>query len=149
MFIEMELSEIQLSEGINQHQVIILSEKGGARTFPIFIGFYEASAMELSIKGYQPPRPMTHDLICNILETCELKLVRILIDELKNDTFYGKLVIQKSEGEEVLVDSRPSDAIVLASKQHLPIFVDEDVLNLVTRPGEEVQEEGEMPDDSL
>ncbi len=150
MFVEMELSEIQMSEGINQHQVIILSEKGGTRTFPIFIGFFEASAMEYSIKGIKTPRPLTHDLIYNILEAWDLKLVRILVDELRNDTFFGKLVIQNNQGEEVLVDTRPSDAIVLASKKNLPIFVHEDVLNKVSGPGEETQEEGaDMPDDSL
>jgi hypothetical protein len=152
MFIEMELSEIQMSEGVNHPQVIILSEKGGSRTFPIFIGFFEASAMEFSIKGYKNPRPMTHDLIFNILEACDLKLVRVLVDELRNDTFFGKLAIQNNQGEEVFVDTRPSDAIVLASKRNIPIFVHEDVLNQVSGPGEEEQEqeeEGELPEDSL
>ena len=150
MFVEMELSEIQMSDGINQHQVIILSEKGGSRTFPIFIGFFEASAMELSIKGIKTPRPMTHDLIYNILEACELKLIRVLVDELRNDTFFGKLVIRNNQGGEVLVDTRPSDAIVLASRNNIPIFVDEDVLHQVSGQGEGVQEEeGDLPDDSL
>jgi len=132
MFVEMELAEIQMSELINQHQVIILSEKNGSRTFPIFIGFFEASAMEISIKGLKTPRPMTHDLIYNILDACKFKLQRILIDELRNDTFHGKLVLQKDQGEEILVDTRPSDAIVLASKRKLPIFVNEDVLDMVS-----------------
>jgi hypothetical protein len=150
MFVEMELSEIQMSDGINQHQVIILSEKGGTRTFPIFIGFFEASAIELSIKGIKTPRPMTHDLIYNILEACDLKLVRVLVDELRNDTFFGKLVVQNNQGGEVFVDTRPSDAIVLASKKNIPIFVHEDVLNQVSGSGEEAQEEeGEMSEDAL
>ena len=133
MFIEMELAEIQMSEGMNQHQVIVLSEKEGSRTFPIFIGFFEASAMDLSVKGYQTPRPMTHDLVYNILDACGLRLVRVLVDELRNDTFHGKLVIQDGAGEEILIDSRPSDAIVLATKRHVPIFVEEEVLNNVSR----------------
>lgn len=132
MFVEMELAEIQMSEAINQHQVIVLSEKEGSRTFPIFIGFYEASAMEISIKGFKPPRPMTHDLIFNILDSAGLELVRVLVDELKSDTFHGKLVIRDKQGLESQVDSRPSDAIVLASKRHVPIFVHEDVLQQVS-----------------
>ena len=132
MFVEMELAEIQMSELVNQHQVIILSEKGGSRTFPIFIGFYEASAMELSIKGYKTPRPMTHDLIYNVLEACGFEIVRVLVDDLVKDTFHGKLVLRGGDGEEVFVDSRPSDAIVLASKRKIPIFVNEDVLDRVT-----------------
>ncbi len=142
MFIEMELAEIQMSEGINQHQVIVLLEKGGKRTFPIFIGFFEASAMELSVKGYQTPRPMTHDLVYNILDACGLQLVRVLVDELCDDTFHGKLVIQDGVGEEILIDSRPSDAIVLATKRRIPIFVDEEVLNEVSRfHDEEIDED--------
>ena len=149
MFVEMELSEIQMSEVINHHQIIILSEKGGTRTFPIFIGFFEASAMELSVKGYHTPRPMTHDLIFNILDSFNLRLVRVLIDELRNDTFFGKLVIQKEEQPEILVDTRPSDAIVLASKRNTPIFVHEDVLNQVTRGQDQEQQDEEPPSDEF
>jgi hypothetical protein len=145
MFIEMELAEIQMSEVINHHQIIILSEKGGDRTFPIFIGFFEASAMELSVKRYQTPRPMTHDLIFNILDSLNLRLVRVLIDELQNDTFFGKLVIRKEDEQEYLVDSRPSDAIILASKRNIPIFVEEDVLNQVIRAEDQEKEDHEPP----
>lgn len=149
MYVEMELSEIQMSEVVNHHQIIILSEKEGDRTFPIFIGFFEASAMELSIKGYQTPRPMTHDLIFNILDTFNLRLVRVLIDDLRNDTFFGKLVIQKEDEQEFLVDSRPSDAIVLASKRGAPIFVEDQVLNQVSRSSEPEKGDQEPPPDDL
>lgn len=140
MFIEMELSEIQKSESLSHPQVIILKEKGGHRTFPIFIGYYEASALEMSVTGYMTPRPLTHDLIFNILDACNLQLIRVLVDELRDDTFIGKLVIMNAAEEEVLVDSRPSDALVLASRIHAPIFVDEDVLNMVSRPPDEDDE---------
>ena len=148
MFVEMELAEIQMSEFVNHHQVIILREKGGARSFPIFIGFFEATAMEISIKKHKTPRPMTHDLIYNIIDGCGLELKRILVDQLKRDTFYGKLVIQNENGEEILIDARPSDAIVLASKRKLPIFVHEDVLDQVTRYADDEGEE-DNPFDSL
>ena len=105
--------------------------------------------MELSVKGYHTPRPMTHDLIFNILDSFNLRLVRVLIDELRNDTFFGKLVIQKEEQPEILVDTRPSDAIVLASKRNTPIFVHEDVLNQVTRGQDQEQQDEEPPSDEF
>ena len=138
MMVEMELREIQISENPSGHQIIILGEKGGRRSFPIYIGFYEAYAMDIAVRGISTPRPMTHDLIYNIIDALNFNMSRVLVDKLESDTFYGKLVIENGQGKEVLIDSRPSDAIVLASKRQLPIFVDEDVLNEVCR---------EMPDD--
>ena len=138
MLVEMELREIQISENPYWHQIIILGEKGGKRTFPIYIGFYEAYAMDIAVRGIRTPRPMTHDLIYNIIDGLELNMNRVLVDKLENDTFFGKLAIENGQGKEILIDSRPSDAIVLAAKRQLPIFVAEDVLNEVCR---------EMPDD--
>lgn len=131
MFVEMELSEIQMSKFLNQ-QVIILKEKNGERTVAIFIGLFEASAMDLAIKKVRTQRPLTHELIFNILEDFDLKLDRILVDDLRNDTFFGKLVIKDENGNETWVDSRPSDAIVLASKIRAPIFVHEEVIRKVS-----------------
>ena len=133
MLVEMELREIQISENPSGHQIIILGEKGGRRTFPIFIGFYEAYAMDIAVRGIRTPRPMTHDLIYNIIDGLELSMNRVLVDKLENDTFFGKLAIENGQGKEILIDSRPSDAIVLAAKRQLPIFVAEDVLNEVCR----------------
>jgi hypothetical protein len=132
MLVEMELREIQISEAGN-HQIIVLGEKEGQRLFPIYIGFFEAAAMDQAVRGIPTPRPMTHDLIYNLLDAMGARLQRVLVDALLDDTFHGKLVVQNPEGREILVDTRPSDAIVLACKREIPIFVAEEVLEEVFR----------------
>ena len=126
--VEMELREIQISE-LGAHQVILLAEKSGERSFPIYIGQFEALAMDLAVCGRQNPRPLTHDLICNIIDDLGYRFKRVVVDALRDDTFFGKLVLTDSEGREIWIDSRPSDAIVLAAKRNLPIFVANDVLD--------------------
>lgn len=133
MFVEMELREIQIVDDPHRHQVVVLVEKNGRRAFPIFIGLVEASAMDMAVHGTQAPRPMTHDLIYNVLDSLGSELLEIRVDELRNETFFGKLVVRKENGEVVLVDTRPSDAMVLAVKRRLPIFVDDGVLSEVCR----------------
>ncbi len=135
--IEMELREIQIVEEAIQTQVIILGEKGGDREFPIFIGSFEAIALDAALHGYQNVRPMTHDLVLNVVEGVGCELRHVIVDDLRNETFFGKLAVQTPDGRTELVDSRPSDAIVLATKRRLPIFVAEHVLELVSRAGEE------------
>ncbi len=130
MLIEMELREIQISEA-GSYQIVILGEKEGTRAFPIYIGFFEAAAMDQTVRGIQTPRPMTHDLILNVIDGVGATLKRILVDQLMDDTFHGKLVVETSDGREVLIDTRPSDALVLAAKREAPIFVDEEVLEEV------------------
>ncbi len=139
MMVEMELREIQISEAGN-HQIIILGEKEGSRLFPIYIGFFEAAAMDQAVHGIRPPRPMTHDLIYNIIDGLDCQVKRVLVDKLLDDTFHGKLVIETSDGREVLIDSRPSDAIVLACKRSIPIFVAQEVLEQVLSHQEEMSE---------
>ncbi len=128
--IEMELREIQISEAGN-HQIILLGEKEGERLFPIYIGFFEAAAMDQAVHGLRTPRPMTHDLIYNILEGLDCTLKRVVVDKLQDDTFHGKLVVASGDGRETWIDSRPSDAIVLACKRSAPIFVAQEVLDQV------------------
>jgi bifunctional DNase/RNase len=145
MLIEMELREIQMSENLSGHQIIILAEKGGTRTFPIYIGFYEAFAMDNAVRRVKTIRPLTHDLIWNILDGMGVSLKRIIVDDLKNDTFFGKLVIADHDGREILIDSRPSDALVLASRRSVPIFVEERVLEEVSGDfSSESDEEGSV-----
>jgi hypothetical protein len=133
MLVEMELREIQIVDDPTRHQVIVLAEKNGRRAFPIYIGLFEASAMDLAVHGQKAPRPMTHDLIYNVLEGLGAELVEVRVDELRNETFFGKLVVQKDDGEAMLIDSRPSDALILAAKRNLPIFVEDTVLDEVCR----------------
>lgn len=132
-YIEMELREIQIVEDLSRSQIIVLGEKEGSRMFPIFIGFQEAMAMDLAARGERTPRPLTHDLILNVLDGVRAKLERVLVVKLEQDTFYGALEISTGNGAVVRIDSRPSDAIVLATRRHAPIFVEERVLHQVQR----------------
>jgi bifunctional DNase/RNase len=136
-FVEMELREIQMKDDVVGSQVIILGEKNGERTFPIFIGYSEAFALDMTLHGFKNERPMTHDLVFNVIEGLGAELHHVLIDDLQNNTFFGKLVLQTPDGSEMLIDSRPSDAIVLAAKRKLPIFVAEVVLERIIREDEE------------
>jgi bifunctional DNase/RNase len=134
MLVEMELSEIQIVDDPTRHQVVVLAEKGdGNRAFPIYIGLFEASAMDLAVHGQKAPRPMTHDLIYNVIEGLGSRLVDVRVDELRNETFYGKLAVETPQREIVLIDTRPSDAMILAAKRGLPIYVEDSVLAEVCR----------------
>ena len=131
--IHMELSRIIISE-TNDEQVIVLKEVDGERAFPIVIGIWEAVAIDRNIKGKKTPRPMTHDLIENVISGLDCTLDRIVVTELKDRTFYARLVLRRN-GKMVEVDSRPSDAIALAVQMKAPIYVNESVLDEVTPNG--------------
>ena len=129
MPVAMELSRIIISE-INDQQVIYLKEIEGDRTFPILIGIFEATSIDRRVKGYPSPRPLTHDLIVSIVEALGGEFQDVVINELKEHTYYARLRI-RSQGELMEVDARPSDAIAVAvtCNPALPIYVNEDVLN--------------------
>jgi len=129
--VEMELREIHLMQTM-PHQIVVLEEKNGSRTFPIYIGSYEAHAAEDAARQRFHVRPMTHDLLLNIIEGLGAELEGVLVDSLAEDTFHGKLLIRTREGSHVKIDSRPSDALVLASRARVPIFVAEEVLEQVS-----------------
>ena len=131
MDVRMDLSRIVIQDTSDQ-QIIFLRERGGAREFPIVIGDAEACAIDRRLKGYKRARPMTHDLMADLIEALRGELEKIIISDLKNHTFYAKLVIRR-DGEIVEVDSRPSDAIALGVASETPIFVSEQVLREVCR----------------
>ncbi len=107
---------------------LILKETNGKRKLPIIIGAFEAQSIALELEGMKPPRPLTHDLMRNIIDMFAVSLNEVCINELRDGTFYAKLTIEGlSETQEV--DSRPSDAIALAVRYGAPIFVGEEVLN--------------------
>lgn len=122
----MELRRIIISE-VDDHQVIILKEVDGDRSFPIVIGIFEATSIDRRVKGMQSPRPLTHDLITNVVEQMGGEIQDIVISDLKEHTYFAQLRIRK-DGELVQVDCRPSDAIALAVAASVPIYVSEDVL---------------------
>lgn len=107
---------------------LILKETNGKRKLPIIIGAFEAQSIALELEGMKPPRPLTHDLMRNIIDMFAVSLNEVCINELRDGTFYAKLTIEGlSDTQEV--DSRPSDAIALAVRYGVPIYVGEEVLN--------------------
>jgi len=130
----MELSKILITE-TSDHQIIVLKEKDGQRSFPIVIGINEAWAIDRAVKGITTPRPLTHDLIHNVIEGLNAGVVKVVINDLKNNTFYAKIVLQGNSAL-VEIDSRPSDAIALAMQKNTPIFVEKKVLEEVCGSGD-------------
>ena len=125
--IEMELNKIVINEK-RHDQLIVLKEKEGERLLPIVIGLNEASAIKMKIGGFNPPRPLTHDLLYSMIKSLDATLEKIIIDNLKENTFFAKLVIKTDSGKTRTIDARPSDSIALAVRANVSIFVDESVL---------------------
>ena len=107
--------------------IIILRDEEEKRSLPIWVGIFEANAIALELEKISTPRPMTHDLIKNILESVDAKVEKIVVNDLRDNTFFALIHLRLGE-EEITVDSRPSDAIALALRVGAPIFVDEDVV---------------------
>jgi bifunctional DNase/RNase len=129
--IEMELAKVIIRDQ-EDSQFVFLREKQGTRSFPIVIGAFEALEISRKLKEIPMQRPLTHDLIGRVIKTVDWKLVRIVVNDLRDSTFYAMLVLQK--GDEVReVDCRPSDAIALALQVKCPIFVEETVLDQVSQ----------------
>ena len=136
MPVEMQLARIIISE-INENQVVFLKEVNGDRQFPILIGIFEATSIDRRVKDIQRPRPLTHDLLVAIVEQMGGELDSVMINELKDSTYFANLRI-RYEGEIIEIDARPSDAIAVAvtCDPPLPIFVEEEVLEEAIRSGE-------------
>ena len=123
----MALQRILINETSDQ-QYIFLKEKGGARSFPIVIGYFEALAIDRFVKDVSVPRPMTHDLLAHVLQALDAKVTRVDVTNLKDSTFYAVVHLQGPDGKVAEVDARPSDAIALATATKAPIFVSEKVI---------------------
>jgi len=106
---------------------VILKDVGGNTVLPIWVGIYEANAIALEIEKVATPRPMTHDLIKSLLLGLSTGVRKVVVNELKDDTFYALIWLER-DGEMISVDSRPSDALALALRLDCPIFVEDDVL---------------------
>jgi hypothetical protein len=125
--VEMELNKIVIDEK-RHDQLIVLKEKDGSRILPIVIGLAEASAIKLKISGFDPPRPLTHDLLHSAIKNLEANISKIIIDKLEENTFHAKIVLETSTGQLKIIDARPSDSIALAVRAHAPIFVEDDII---------------------
>jgi bifunctional DNase/RNase len=138
--IEMEITGVRVELPTNQ-PIVLLRERGGERYLPIWIGAAEAAAIALSLQGVVTPRPMTHDLMQNILEDLQVNVHRIVVTELRDSTFFASIQLQRN-GDSYEISSRPSDAIALAVRMAIPIFADESVLEeaSILIPGDEDEE---------
>ena len=137
MPVEMQLARIIISE-INENQVVFLKEVDGKRReFPILIGIFEATSIDRRVKDIPRPRPLTHDLIVEIVDSLGGELDSVVISELKDHTYFANLRV-KVDGELVEIDARPSDAIAVAvtCNPTLPIYVEEEVLEEAISSGE-------------
>jgi bifunctional DNase/RNase len=121
MEMEAELSRIIINE-MSDQQVIVLKERHGQRSFPIVIGIVEIFAIDRRLKGIKPARPMTHDLLANIIENLGAKIEKIVISDLRHHVFYAKIYLSL-DGRTIEIDSRPSDAIALCAASNAPIYV--------------------------
>jgi len=126
MEVEMKIRGLML-DPVTNLPIVILRNDDGNRVLPIWVGAYEANAIALEIEKVAAPRPMTHDLIRNVLVGTDVMVRKVVVSELKDDTFYAVIWMEKN-GELISVDSRPSDALALALRMDCPIYVDDEVL---------------------
>ena len=125
--IEMTIDSIRVSL-MNYQRVVILKEKDAERYLPIWIGPAEADAIAVKLQGVNVPRPLTHDLLQTVIDTLGATINSIIVSDLKNDTFYAKIILNV-DGGQMEVDARPSDALALAVRAEVPIYTEETVLD--------------------
>ena len=126
MEVEMTIRGLML-DPVTNTPIVILKDVGGDSVLPIWVGVPEANAIQLEMEKVSTPRPMTHDLIKNVLTGLETQVHKVVVTELREDTFYAVIWLERA-GEVVSIDSRPSDALALALRVDCPIFVEEIVL---------------------
>lgn len=126
MEVEMKIRGLMMDPVTNM-PIVILRDASGDTVLPIWVGIFEANAIALEIEKVTTPRPMTHDLVKNVLFGLDATLRKVVVSELKDDTFYAVIWVEKG-GEMVSIDSRPSDALALALRLDCPIYVEEQVL---------------------
>jgi hypothetical protein len=127
MLIEMTIKGLMV-DPITNTPIVILKDKDGDRVLPIWVGVFEANAIALQIENVSPPRPMTHDLLRNIITDLDGRVDRVVVSDLKDSTFFA-LIHLTVKGEGIAIDARPSDAIALALRTRAPILVEESVID--------------------
>lgn len=136
----MDILGLSTSPGTGGAYALILSEVEGNRRLPIIIGTFEAQAIALELEHIKPPRPMTHDLLKNVVQSLNAYVKNIFINDLSEGTFYAQIVYEDENGSNLEQDARPSDAIALAIRFNAPIFVTDTILNeagIVSEEGDE------------
>jgi len=126
MEVEMKIRGLMMDPVTNM-PIVVLKDVQGQAILPIWVGVFEANAIALEIEKVQTPRPMTHDLLKNVLLGLEVRVQKIVVNDLRDDTFYALIWVER-DGQMMTIDSRPSDALALALRMDCPIYVDELVL---------------------
>ena len=126
MEVEMKIRGLMMDPSTNM-PIVVLKDAQGSAILPIWVGIYEAQAIALEIEKVQSPRPMTHDLLKNVFLGLNVRVQRVVVNDLREDTFYALIWVER-DGQMMSIDSRPSDALALALRVDCPIFVDDTVL---------------------
>jgi bifunctional DNase/RNase len=129
MQIEMTIKGL-IVDPITDLPIIILRDRGGERVLPIWVGRAEANAIQLQIENVETPRPMTHDLLRNVIHDLKAQVLKVVVSDLKEGTFYA-LIHLEVRGEPLAIDARPSDAIALALRTHAPIYAEDSIIDSV------------------
>jgi bifunctional DNase/RNase len=127
MQIEMTIKGLMV-DPITNMPIVILRDKDGQRVLPIWVGIFEANAIALQIENISTPRPMTHDLLRNVIEDLKAQVQKIVVCDLQENTFYALIYLTRN-GDTLAIDARPSDAIALALRTRAPIFVEDTVID--------------------
>lgn len=130
MSVEMKIKGLMI-DPVSNMPIIILKNRQGDSVLPIWVGIFEANAIAMQLEKIVSPRPMTHDLLRNVLSQLDARVKRVVITDLRDNTFFAAIHLERN-GESLLVDARPSDAMALALRADAPIFVDEEVLHKST-----------------
>jgi len=142
--VEVVIDSIRVSL-MSQQRIVILRQADAERYLPIWIGTYEAEAIKLSLQEVEVARPLTWDLLKNVFGALNGRVVRVEVIALKDDTFYGNIVVE-ADGRVINIDSRPSDALALAVRAHVPILVATSIMDTAgITPEEDLQQEGASP----
>ena len=131
----------------NKDRITVLKEKDAERYLPIWMGVPETDSITIALQGVAIARPLTHDLIISVMNALDIRLERVEVTNLENDTFYASLILEQN-GVRKIIDSRPSDAIAIAIRAKAPVFVDEDILDAVGIRPEDVLPQARHEEDS-
>jgi hypothetical protein len=124
--IEVTIDSVRVSL-MSQHRIVVLKETDATRYLPIWIGPFEADAITIELQGVEVQRPLTHDLLKSVIANLGAEVERVAITDLRNDTFFAQIILRLN-GQRMEIDSRPSDAIALAVRSRVPVFVSEEVM---------------------
>jgi uncharacterized protein len=142
--VEVSIDSVRISL-MSQHRIVVLKDTESPRFLPIWIGPFEADAITIELQGVEVARPLTHDLLKAVIDKLGAEVERVAITDLRNDTFYAQITLRVN-GRRMEVDSRPSDAIALAVRTHVPVYVDEAVMDQAAIAPESDMEGGEAPE---